>query len=153
MYRCFQTGYKRCIFFLLEVNLYEEFSGDYSAIVVSRDFPKGGVHWDFEYPFKDFKDIVITPDELHLVCYGYDKEKKSHQIFVHAVRNGHQKFVIPVNYDGFKEVLKVVALPDKPSVIALIDVDKGNLIDILQEKHLKSIPAWDGTCSKVCIDY
>ena len=44
-----------------------------------------------------------------------------------------------------------MALPDKPSVIALIDVDKGNLIDIAQEKYLKSIPAWDGTCSEVSL--
>ena len=67
-------------------------------------------------------------------------------------------------YTGFKEVIKVVALPDKPSVVALIDVDKvlgksffcpsqvflnqGNLMDILQQKFLKSIPFWDGTCSK-----
>ena len=58
----------------------------------------------------------------------------------------------------------MVALPDKPSVVALIDVDKvlmgddftfqktssvqGNLMDILQQKFLKSIPFWDGTCSK-----
>ena len=124
-------------------------TGDYTAIVVSRDFPKGTVHWDFEFPFKDYKDIVITPDTLYMVCYGWDK--KGPQIFVHAVRNGDLKFQIPVNYEGFKEVLKVVALPDKPTVIALIDVDKGNLIDILQEKYLKSIPAWDGTCSKVFI--
>ena len=40
-------------------------------------------------------------------------------------------------------------MPDKPSVVALIDVDKGNLMDIMQQKYLKSIPAWDGTCSKV----
>merc|ERR1739844_74119 len=46
------------------------------------------------------------------------------------------------------EVLKLVALPDKPSVVAMIDVDKGNLIDIAQKKFIKSIPCWDGTCSK-----
>ena len=51
-------------------------------------------------------------------------------------------------YPGFKEVIKVVVLPDKPTVVGLIDVDKGNLMDILQEKYLKSIPFWDGTCSK-----
>ena len=69
---------------------------------------------------------------------------------------------ISIRYTGFKEVIKVVALPDKPSVVALIDVDKvlgypkpfstssfqGNLMDILQQKWLKSIPFWDGTCSK-----
>ena len=31
---------------------------------------------------------------------------------------------IITRYTGFKEVIKVVALPDKPSVVALIDVDK-----------------------------
>merc|ERR1712113_1544 len=30
----------------------------------------------------------------------------------------------------------------------MIDVDKGNLIDISQKKFIKSIPCWDGTCSK-----
>ena len=30
----------------------------------------------------------------------------------------------PCRYPNFKEVKKVVALPDKPSVVALIDVDK-----------------------------
>ena len=30
-------------------------------------------------------------------------------------------------------MLKIVALPDKPSVVALIDVDKGNQIDIIQQ--------------------
>ena len=73
---------------------------------------------------------------------------------------------LQLRYTGFKEVIKVVALPDKPSVVALIDVDKvligddftfqktysiqGNLMDILQQKFLKSIPFWDGTqrCKK-----
>ena len=38
---------------------------------------------------------------------------------------------ISVRYTGFKEVIKVVALPDKPSVVALIDVDKVPKTDAL----------------------
>ena len=121
--------------------------GDYSSIVVSRTFPEGAVQWDFEFPFVEYKNIVITPDELYLVCYGYEKQRN--HIYVHAVKNGELVHKIPIKYAGFKEVLKIVALPDKPSVVALIDVDKGNLMDIMQQKYLKSIPAWDGTCSKV----
>ena len=90
---------------------------------------------------------MITPDELYLVCYGYEKQRN--HIYVHAVRTGELVNKIPIKYAGFKEVLKIVALPDKASVVALIDVDKGNLMDIMQQKYLKSIPAWDGTCSKV----
>ena len=39
----------------------------------------------------------------------------------HQLQKSNQ---ICIRYTGFKEVIKVVALPDKPSVVALIDVDK-----------------------------
>ena len=38
---------------------------------------------------------------------------------------------LQLRYTGFKEVIKVVALPDKPSVVALIDVDKVAKTDAL----------------------
>ncbi len=38
-----------------------------------------------------------------------------------------------------------MALPDKPSVIGLIDSDKGNLVDVLNKKFVRSIPGWDGS--------
>ena len=83
---------------------------------------------------------------MNLVCYNGDNIKPT--IYVHSTKNGSNNFTIPIKYNGFKEVLKIVALPDKPSVIALIDVDKGNQIDIIQQKHIRSINGWDGTCSK-----
>ena len=58
-------------------------------------------------------------------------------IYVHSSKNGSNTYTIPVKYNGFKEVSKLVALPDKPSVVALIDVDKGNQIDIVQQKHIR----------------
>ena len=42
---------------------------------------------------------------------------------------------IIIRYTGFKEVIKVVALPDKPSVVALIDVDK-----VLEYPYLFQLP-------------
>ena len=83
------------------------------------------------------------------MCYGHEKQRN--HIYVHSVKDGELFHKVPIKYAGFKEVIKIVALPDKPSVVALIDVEKGNLIDILQQKYLKSIPAWDGTCSKVIL--
>ena len=83
---------------------------------------------------------------MNLVCYNGDNIKPT--IYVHSTKNGSNIYTIPIKYNGFKEVLKIVALPDKPSVIALIDVDKGNQIDIIQQKHIRSINGWDGTCSK-----
>ena len=36
-----------------------------------------------------------------------------------------------VKYDGFKEVDKMVAVPEKSGIVALIDVDKGNMMDVV----------------------
>ena len=40
------------------------------------------------------------------------------------MKNGALVHKLMVRYTNFKEVTKMVALPDKPSVVALIDVDK-----------------------------
>ena len=39
----------------------------------------------------------------------------------------------------------LVAIPDKPSVVALIDQDKGNMVDVRNKKFVKAIPQWGGT--------
>lgn len=39
----------------------------------------------------------------------------------------------------------IVALPDKASQVALIDQEKGNIMDIKLKKFLRSIPDWGGT--------
>ena len=96
--------------------------GNYEGLVISRSFPEGKIHWKFTYPFSIFKNIVLTPDEMNLVCYNGDNIKPT--IYVHSTKNGSNTYTIPIKYNGFKEVLKIVALPDKPSVIALIDVSE-----------------------------
>ena len=55
---------------------------------------------------------------------------------------------ILVKYPNFKEVTMIVALPDKPAQVALIDQDKGNMIDVKNKKFVRSIPQWGGCCSK-----
>ena len=65
-----------------------------------------------------------------------------------SMKNGSLVHKLSVRYTGFKDVIKLVPLPDKPSVVALIDVEKGNLMDLSQKRIIKTIPFWDGTCSK-----
>ena len=93
----------------------------------------------------------MSSNEHHIICYDADKTKTNLNIF--NIKNGHLVTNFSLKYPGFKEVIKLVALPDKPSVVATIDVDKGNLIDISQKKFIQSIPCWDGTCSKVGNNY
>merc|ERR1719270_2709820 len=120
--------------------------GDLSAIVVSRSFPGGEKQWEAEYPFASFIKVVMSSNEHHIICY--DADKTNHNLNIFNMKNGNLLTKFSIKYPGFKEVIKLVALPDKPSVVATIDVDKGNLIDIAQKKFIKSIPCWDGTCSK-----
>jgi len=120
--------------------------GEYSAKVVSRSFPGGETQWTAEYSFTSFIKIVMSSNEHHIICYDADKTNNTINIF--SMKNGSLVTCFNLKYPGFKEILKLVALPDKPSVVAAIDVDKGNLIDIVQKKFIKSIPFWDGTCSK-----
>ena len=91
--------------------------------------------------------VVMSSNEHHIICYDADKTK--HNLNIFNMKNGNLVTTFSLKYPAFKEVIKLVALPDKPSVVAVIDVDKGNLIDIVQKKFIKSIPCWDGTCSKV----
>ena len=94
-----------------------------------------------------FLKVVMSSNEHHIICYDADKTQNMLNIF--NVKNGNLVTSFSLKYPGLKEIVKLVALPDKPSVVAAIDVDKGNLIDITQKKFIKSIPCWDGTCSKV----
>ena len=49
----------------------------------------------------------------------------------------------------FQEIQSMVVLPEKPGMVALIDVDKGNIMDVVNKKLIKSIQGWGGNCTKV----
>ena len=42
----------------------------------------------------------------------------------------------------------MVVIPEKSGLVALIDVDKGNIMDVVNKKHIKSIQGWGGNCTK-----
>ena len=43
---------------------------------------------------QEFKNIVITPDESHLVCYGWERQK--FHLYVHTIKNGSLLHKIPI---------------------------------------------------------
>jgi WD40 repeat protein len=120
--------------------------GNHSGLVISRSVPEGDKHWEFSFTLSSFMKVVITSDEHYIICYDNDKIKP--HLYIHSVKTGQLVDKVMVKYPGFKEVKTMVPLPDKPSQVAFIDVEKGNLMDISQRKFIKSIPFWDGTCSK-----
>ncbi len=45
------------------------------ALCIARTIPDGARQFEFEFPYKQFKKIVLTSDNLYFIAYGYDKLK------------------------------------------------------------------------------
>ena len=39
-------------------------------------------------------------------------------------------------------------MPNKPSQVALIDSDKGNILDVRTRRFLRSVPRWNGSVTR-----
>lgn len=42
----------------------------------------------------------------------------------------------------------LVAIPNRPNIVAMIDPDKAVLVDIRGRKVSKTLPKWGGMCTK-----
>ena len=118
----------------------------HTGTLVCRTFPHVNNKFDFEFPFRQYKKVVYTSDEKYFVCFGFGKMKN--HLYIHSTRDGALLHSLLVRYPGYKEVTRMVPLPDKPQLVALIDVEKGNLVNIVNRKFVKSIQQWDGSCTK-----
>ena len=114
------------------------------ALCITRTFPEGEVGCNFEFAYKNFKNIILSPDEKMFVAYGSEKFKDTLYAFDAETGENLHKFL--VKYQNFKDVSKIVPIPDKPGQVALIDQDKANLIDVAKKAYVKSIPNWGGAC-------
>ena len=67
---------------------------DLKATAISRTFPAGEKHLEFEFPIKQYKNIILTSDTQYFIAYGYEKLKEMLFVFhaetgdfLHKVRN------------------------------------------------------------------
>ena len=116
------------------------------AICITRSFPEGVVECNFEFPYRNYKQLILASDELSFIAYGCEKFKDT--LFAFDVETGEVLHKFLVKYQNFKDVTKIVSVPDKPGQVALIDQDKGNMIDIAKKAWVRSIPNWGGASDK-----
>lgn len=114
--------------------------------VVGRCMPSGTELYSFQYPIKALRSLVVTTDGNYLVCPGFEKLKDT--LFIHSSKNGSFVHKIILKYPHFKDFLTLLPLPKKPTQIALIDSDKGNVLDVKSKKFIRSIPKWGGKCTR-----
>ena len=119
--------------------------GDMHAVCTARTVPEGETLFKFNYTYKIFKKIIVTSDDRYFIAYGFVNFKDT--LFVFSVETGELMNKILVKYPNFKEVSIIVGLPDKPWLVALIDQDKGNIMDIKDKMYVRAIPSWGGALS------
>ena len=115
---------------------------DCTALGLVRTIPTGQMLYEFSFTFKQYKNIVLTSDYKFFVCYGSEKGKDT--LFYYGTEDGelHQKF--QAKYPNFKEPSMIVAMPNKSTEIALIDPDKGVIMNSSTKKLDRIIPKWGG---------
>ncbi|CAB0044685.1 unnamed protein product [Trichogramma brassicae] len=122
-----------------------------NVTVIMRSIPDGAKLFTFEYPVRSntgipFREIVLTSDFLHMVVPAAEKGNKD-CIMIYNTKTGGNVSKIPIKIPGFKEIVAVVSMPNKPQWIGIIGSDKGSIMDIVKKKVLRSIPKWSGNIS------
>jgi NACHT domain- and WD repeat-containing protein len=110
----------------------------------------GDITYKIEYNCKigtEYKNFLITSDEMYLVIYRNDK--KSDTLAIHNALDGTSLHNVKLAYLNYKEDFHtMVSMTKTPHMIAIIDADKGNLINIRDKKFIRSIPKWNGKATK-----
>ena len=120
-------------------------SGNYVGCAFVRSFPQLEVLFDLSWSIRKLVEVVWTADEELLVSYGLEKQKPL--LFVFSAEDGSLLYRVPVKYPGIKEALMLVALPDRPTLVALVDPGQAALFDVTSRKLVRCIGCWDGSSS------
>jgi len=75
---------------------------DLKALCITRSFPTGVTELKFQFPYKYFKNIVLTSDAQSFVAHGYEKLKET--LFVFHAETGELLHRILPKYPNLKEV-------------------------------------------------
>ncbi|KAK4290424.1 hypothetical protein Pmani_036667 [Petrolisthes manimaculis] len=121
-------------------------SGELWCCLVTRSVPSGAPVYQLDYPIRSFRQVAVTADGLFLVIPSVDGIKDA--LIIYHAKTGTLVHKMPLKYPAYKDFHLVVPLPNKPTQVALIDPDKGNLVDIRTKKFVRSIPKWGGKVSR-----
>ena len=60
---------------ILHINFFDIILGENKTLCIARTVPEGKQLFEFDFTYKNFKDIILTSDNNYFVAYGYDKLK------------------------------------------------------------------------------
>ncbi|CAG2062435.1 unnamed protein product [Timema podura] len=122
------------------------------ATITARTIPDGFRIYSFDYPIRciagnTFRPGLISCDGLNVIVMGSDKGNRD-AIYIFNTRTGSLNNKIPLKHSTVKDILSMVPMPHKPNLVALIDPDKGSILDIRSKRIVRTIPKWGGSCTK-----
>lgn len=123
-----------------------------SKIVTLTNYmlPDGDIVYTEEIQIKsvnDYKPFMFTSDDMYLVFYRDDK--KSDMLAVHLAADGSNVHNIKLSYTGFTANFSaIVPFYESPHMVAIIDNEKGNIINCRDKKFVRSIKNWNGRLTR-----
>ncbi|KAL6427738.1 hypothetical protein ACFW04_008880 [Cataglyphis niger] len=123
-----------------------------TATLIMRNIPDGKRIFSLEYPVRSntgtpFRQVVITSDNAFLAVPAADKGNRD-CVIIYSARTGVVISKIPIKLPGFKDIVCITPMPNKPQWIGIIGSDKGTILDINKKKVIRTIPKWSGNISK-----
>ena len=104
--------------------------------------PEGDQIYRFEYGLKDYKNGVVTCDGSFLAIPGTDKSGDI--LGVYHAKTGTHLYNLQLKYSNYKPITKIISMPHDPNQIALIDDEKGNVLDLKKKTLVRSVNRWNG---------
>ncbi|XP_076230123.1 NACHT and WD repeat domain-containing protein 2 isoform X3 [Nomia melanderi] len=122
------------------------------ATLFMRTIPDGKTTFSFQYTVRSqtgtpFRNVVITSDNAFLIAPAADKGSRD-CIMIYNAKTGVLINKIPIKLPGFKDIVGITPMPNKPQWVGIIGTDKGTILDINKKKFIRTIPKWSGNISK-----
>ena len=120
------------------------------VIITNYMVPDGEDIYQIEYNLKpgtEYKDFLVTSDDKYLVIHRNDKKNDVLGVYLASDGTFSHNFKLAYLYYN-SDFLMMVPMYKNPQNIAIIDADKGNLINVRDKKFLKSIQKWNGHATK-----
>lgn len=112
--------------------------------------PDGEIVYSIEYSLKqgsEYKSFCVSTDDTYLVVFRNDK--KNDCLAIYSAADGSSLHNVKLQYPNYTaDFTQMVPMHKNPHYIALIDADKGNLINIKDKKFVRSIAKWNGRATK-----
>ncbi|KAK0046460.1 NACHT and WD repeat domain-containing protein 2 [Biomphalaria pfeifferi] len=110
--------------------------------IICMSVPDGQEVFKFDYTVKTYRHPVITKEGLYLAVPASDKS--GDVIAVHHAKTGARLYTLQLKYQNYLDYSHIVALPNDPNLIAVIDPEKGNILDLKKKALVRSVPRWNG---------